>query len=243
MASPEIKIKMFYRAKYEEMKDDQHTQFAERLSKIGEPLGFDIGPCPKFGKNVIAGYNGKHKSIKGLRYGGHYLYKSEINREDFLGVFGQDESFEITFRMSNKSLDYKEILHIHYPKVIEAYMPYRGVLYFDNYFCTYTGGYQNINEDYDKLCANEALQVDGRNNIYTLHPAQFWDKQLCELALGYGPEEVIRRLRGAVFQGAAIPLITPLLDGVYIVLNDDPKLYYDTYVAMNRFYKDLLGLI
>jgi len=79
--------------------------------------------------------------------------------------------------------------------------------------------------------------VDGRNNIYTLHPAHFWDSELCRRALGYGPEEVIDRLTGVC------PSVIPLLDGVYIVLNDDPKLTYESYVEMNSAIKPILGLI
>ena len=83
MASPEITLMMFYRAKYEEKKDDQHARFAKKLSKIGEPLGFDIGECPKFGKDTLAFYPDKCKSVKGLRYYGMYRYKSEINKEEY----------------------------------------------------------------------------------------------------------------------------------------------------------------
>ena len=234
---------MFYKAKYEEKKDDQHARFAEKLSKIGEPLGFDIGECPKFGKDVLACYHGKHKTIKGLSFGGDYDYKSEINKEGFFGVFGSDETFKVTFNTSNKELNYKEILHIHYPKLIDAYMPYKASVSCGSYVSDYCGGYERLNETYNKLRDNPAIEVDGRNNIYTLYPAQFWDAQLCELALGYGPEEVIKRLTGVEFNGAPTPLVMPLLDGVYIVLNDDPKLDYETFVAMNRFYKDILGLI
>lgn len=234
---------MLYRAKYEEKKDDQHARFAQKLSKIGEPLGFDIGDCPKFEKDTLAFYPDKCKGIKGLRYYGMYRYKSEINKEDFFGVFGQDETFQVRFKISNKELNYQEILHTHYPKLIDAYMPYKAMVYFGDYMYEYTGGYDNTNEDYKKLEQNPAIRVDWRNNIYTLHPAQFWDKELCELALGYEPEEVIKRLTGVVFNGAPIPLVMPLLDGVYIVLNDDPQLDYETFVAMNTFYKDILGLI
>lgn len=243
MASPEIELQMLYRAKYEEKKDDQHVRFATKLSKIGEPFGFDIGECPKFGKDTLAFYPDKCKAVKGLRYYGMYRYKSELNREEYYSTFGKDETFEVKFRISNKELNYKEILHIHYPKLIDAYMPYKAVVYFADYFYLYVVDAKQNDPMYQKLELNPTIKINWRNNIYTLHPAQFWDKELCELALGYSPEEVIKRLNGVKFNGAPIPLVMPLLDGVYIVLNDDPKLDYETFVAMNRFYKDILGLI
>ena len=81
------------------------------------------------------------------------------------------------------------------------------------------------------------MDIDGRNCIYTLKPAMFWDALLCRRALGYGPEEVIRRLDGRV------PLVRPLMDGVYIVFNDDIGLTYAQFVEMNERNKAILGLV
>jgi hypothetical protein len=33
------------------------------------------------------------------------------------------------------------------------------------------------------------------------------------------------------------------MDGVYLVLNDDPQLTYEEFVAMNERYKAMLGLV
>ena len=78
--------------------------------------------------------------------------------------------------------------------------------------------------------------MDGRNFIYTLYPAQFWDAELCQHALGYGPDEVVARLRGKV------PQVERLRNGVYLVLNDDPNLSFDEFIKMNESYKNILDL-
>ena len=64
----------------------------------------------------------------------------------------------------------------------------------------------------------------------------YWDAELCQRALGYDRDEVIRRLAGKV------PRVDPLMDGVYVVFNDDPALSYENFVQMNQNGKALLGL-
>lgn len=89
---------------------------------------------------------------------------------------------------------------------------------------------------YNELRANPEIDVDGRNNIYTLHAAQYWDSKLCQRALEYGPDEVVMRLAGKV------PKVERLGDGVYIVLNDDPAMSYDDFLSLNERCKEMLGL-
>ena len=80
------------------------------------------------------------------------------------------------------------------------------------------------------------ITPNGRNNIYTLSPACYWDGDLCQTALGYGCDEVIRRLAGKV------PDVHPLADGVYIIFNDDPLLSFDDFLAIQHTFKPILGL-
>ncbi len=80
------------------------------------------------------------------------------------------------------------------------------------------------------------ITPNGRNNIYTLSPACYWDGDLCQTALGYGRDEVIRRLSGKVLD------IRPLVDGVYIIFNDNPLLSFDAFLAIQHTFKPILGL-
>lgn len=94
--------------------------------------------------------------------------------------------------------------------MIEAFRGYRAFCNFDQYLSAYYGGFHasetgfdacgNLierNETYNRL-RREGVEVDGRCNIYALRPAQYWDTELCQRALGYGPEEVVTRLAGKV---------------------------------------------
>ena len=88
---------------------------------------------------------------------------------------------------------------------------------------------------YNDLRAH-GITPNGRNNIYTLSPACYWDKDLCQTALGYDRDEVIRRLAGKV------PDVRPLADGVYIIFNDNPLLSFDDFLAIQHTFKPILGL-
>ncbi len=83
---------------------------------------------------------------------------------------------------------------------------------------------------------DQAIDVRGRNSIPILHPANFWDRQLCHDALGITPEEAVRRLDGL------IPMVRPLMDGVYTVFSDDPDLSHEGYAEIQHRFRPLLGI-
>ena len=87
-----------------------------------------------------------------------------------------------------------------------------------------------------KLRLDPSIDVNGRNNIFTLNVAEYWDAELCQRALGYGRDEVIKRLSGKV------PLVRPLMDGVYVVFSDNPDLTFEEFCAYNDRLKPVLGL-
>jgi len=232
--------------------EERHTRAMARLSRIGTPLGFsglDLPIAPDCGEHLGAAYGIKFP-IRGLRFVGNYVYRGERYIYRDIAVF--DDNLRYGFKTSNKALDYKVILHEHFPNVINAFEGYRAFASYAGYSSAYCGGYvpsddgvtsidssghivQN-NPIYNRLIADEAVDVDGRNNIYSLEPAMYWDAELCQRALGYGRDEVIRRLNGLV------PKIVPLLDGVYVVFSDNPQLSFEEFMHINTHFKVILGL-
>lgn len=154
------------------------------------------------------------------------------------------------WKLNNKYVAYYQALYENIPDIIEAFGAQTASVRCCYYDHAYEGGYHGdndegldehgyslaVNEIYNRLKADPAIHVNGWNNIYTLGPAQYWDEGRCHRALGYGPDEVIRRLSDKV------PLVRPLRDGVYLVLNDNPEITYDEYYAMNIKIKAILGL-
>jgi len=76
----------------------------------------------------------------------------------------------------------------------------------------------------EDLKAAGVKDFDGRKNILTMYPAQFWDARLCSDALGFGPEEVSSRLEGKVDK------VELTASGVYILLSDKVDLSYEEYL-------------
>jgi hypothetical protein len=237
-----------------------HERFIDLMLKIPGPLGFEGAERaipPVFGfesdgfPHSSTGYNVKGR-MRGVQFIGDYRIPDVYGRtgpeQCAKSYFGDDLKYR--WKITNKKIDYPYALHENLPTVIGAFggrFATVDLCYYDQAYCAgqhADGEWQYdadgframLNPIYNRLKADPSIDVDGWNNIYTLYPAQFWEGGRCERALGYDRDEVIRRLAGKV------PLVRPLLDGVYIVLNDNPDITYDEYYAMNIEYKALLGL-
>ncbi|WP_233238276.1 hypothetical protein [Bordetella sp. LUAb4] len=207
------------------------------MSRLGGPLGFaglELPKAPSCGGGLAALYSVR-LPVRGLRFLGDYTYRGE--RYKYEDRASYDEHLRYGFKISNKSVDYKKVLNECLPQVAVAFGGYKAVVSYDLYSLNYSDRPSRETSIYRKLLETPGVDVNGRNNIYILTPAQFWDGELCHRALGYGPDEVIARLQGECASAER------LLDGVYLVLNDDPHLSYEDFVEMNERIKPILGLI
>jgi hypothetical protein len=241
---------IYRRSRMDKIVSERHALIVARLQKLDGPFGL-MGidpPAPLF---TDGGYWGiPRREDTGVMTNGWYAFRG--NRA-FTEKAVDDDNLNYKFHAHDKRIDYKKLIHDDFRQAIMAFEGYRAVWYFEGYDRAYLGGYAYSaeysgppadddglpvadNEEYNQLCADKAVDVDGRNNIFTLHPAQYWDAELCQLALGYDPDEVIKRLQDQV------PRAERLGDGVYLVLNDDPRMSFDDFLGMNELYKRLLGL-
>lgn len=214
--------------------EQRHAQVMGRMEKVPPPLGFEgvnLPSAPSCDDALSAHYHVK-MSTKGLLCFGNYLYRGERYVYEDKASF--DERITYGFRHTNKKIDYRALVHENLPLVIEAFGAYRANLPPHDFDLKYQRS-GSREESYRRL-REQGLDVDGRGNIFTLCPAQFWDAELCRRALGYGPDEVMRRLSGR------IPRVQPVLDGVYMVFNDDLNLTQEDFNAINDTYKPILGL-
>lgn len=252
MKAPDIGLWIAARAVQAVSIEQRHTQVIERMSRIGSPLGFaglELPPVPDCGDGLSAAYGIKFP-IRGLKFIGDYIFRGERFKYEDNGRF--DDFLRFGFKVSNKALDYRAILHEHFPLVIDAFEGYRAFVVYGGYDSAYRGGYEPSDDGstafdaqgnavrnnlvYNRLFADKTISLDGRNNIYVLRPAMYWDAELCQRALGYGRDEVVRRLDGLVSK------VEPLRDGVYVVFNDDPELSFEAFLRINEYFKPILGL-
>jgi len=253
MSATEISLWVGCRATHAESIEHRHAEFAANMTRLGRPLGWlglTVPPVPDCGDQLSAAYTIKYP-VRGLRFIGHYVYRGE--RYIYRDEAKFDDLLHFGFKISNRALDYTAILGEHLPQVIRAFRGYRAFVSYDGYTAAQLGGYVpsedgstafdergnaiERNPTYNRLRRDESIDINGRNNIYTLQPAQYWDAELCRRALGYGRDEVIRRLQGLV------PKVEPLMDGVYVVFNEDPALSYEAFIEFNERFKLFLGLL
>lgn len=231
-----IDLNMYRRTAHTDSVDELHAEIMHNLLQVGPPFGLagiQTPRIPGFGSNLVIGYNIRYP-IRGIHAEGIYHYRKEGHNDDHAAM---DDALFIKFKIPNKQLEYRSILHAHFPELVAAFGAYRAYVGYDYHGLQYCGGGERTNPIYNRLLADKSINVDGRNNIFTLEPAMYWDALLCQRALGYGRDEVIRRLEGQVVK------VMPLMDGVYIVFNDDPNLSYEAFVAINDKFKPILGLI
>ena len=232
-----ISLCMYYRATHVEPVEKRHGEVVARMREIGPPLGWanlDIPSAPDFGGELAAIYRVKYPNHE-IKCHADYNYRGDGRH--LFDKTADDDGLFIEFHLPSKTLNYADILREHFARSIQAFQGYRASVFFGHHNLDYHGGIKRTNPIYNRLLVDKLVDVDGRNNIFTLEPAMYWDALLCQRALGYDRDEVIRRLKGQV------PKVMPLMDGVYTVFNDDPNLSYEEFVAINDKFKPILGLI
>lgn len=234
---PDFSLCMYFRAALSEPMEARHHEVVTNMQTIESPVGWrnvPAPPMPEFGIESVALYSVRYPQAPKTKCSGLYHIRAE-------GFMYEDQSCDdnlvIDVDRTSASNDYRDILHNQFPRMTRAFRAYCSRASFGSYAVKYEGGVYYANETYNNLKNDKSIDINGRNNIFALEPAMYWDARLCKLALGYDRDEVIRRLQGKV------PLVMPLMDGVYTVFNDDPDLSYEEFVAINDRFKPILGLI
>ena len=187
-------------------------------------------------------------------------FSNRVNAARYASVYSQlgpsktrsgDDKLEVGVNIGKSKASYSEMIFQQAPMVAAACKAYRGDWSFREYFIDFIWAFEPgtrtpiRGEDGRPLerdpivrrhAKDPAIDERGRNSIPILHPANFWDRQLCHDALGITPEEVIGRLDGL------IPMVRPLMDGVYTVFSDDPDLSHEGYAEIQHRFRPLLGI-
>lgn len=224
---------MHYRPIAGETVDERHAVVVAAMRKLQPPLsweGLKIPSRPDFGEGLVAHFEVPY-ATPGLESVSDYIFRGEsyVPRDSA----SSDDRIVIEFSTKNRQLEYKPMLHVHLSQAIFAFRGYlaRG------FYSDYSTQYHDLHRvQLDRLLTDSELDLNGRNNIFSLQPVQYWGEEICRRALGYGRDEVVERLTGKV------PLVRPLMDGVYVVFNDNPDLTFEEFCAYNDRLKPVLGL-
>ena len=216
--------------------EERHERVTKKMAEVGPPLGFRglaLPPAPDCGRDLSAWVQVK-SGVPGLECFLTYCYRGEKYIWRDRAIF--DERLWYQFGSRNRRIDYRDVLRVDLPEVLTAFEPYLVAVYLSDHSVCYESCLEDSNPDYARLSSDRSINTDARSFIDVLNPAQFWDAELCRRALSFDRDEVIRRTRDVAI------VAEPVLDGVYLVLNDDPNLTYEDFVEMNERVRPLLGL-
>jgi len=224
---------MHYKPKHEESIERRHAIVVNAMQQLPQPLSWrylKIPRAPDCGEHLSAHYEIAYPA-SGIWLVGDYVYRGEAYK--YQDRISYDDKMTITFATSNEHLNYQQMLYQHLSDAISAFGGYlaRG------FYSAYSTRYHDLHRTkLDRLQLEQKIDLNGRNNIFSLQPTQYWDEELCHKAMGFGRDEVISRLDGKV------PLVKPLRHGVYVVFSDNPDLSFEEYCAYNERLKPILGL-
>lgn len=215
MRGIERTIRLYRKVNIDELMEKRHLKVMKELSKLEAPLGLkdsEIPETPDFGTGLLAVYFAKNSKTKGVKIRGSYSWR---------GTENWDELF-YEFKSTYKLINYKKIINIDLPKIIEIYEPYNGDCY-----TSYTIDYVEENGGYEKM----------KKKLFILQPVMYFSGEMCKEVIKLNRDEIIKRLEGKVLK------IFPLLDGVYIIFNDKIEMTYEEFKKMNDTFKPILDLI
>lgn len=234
-------LQVFRRPSLEEDIRDVHRAFLAywrgKEGLFGLPEGFtDADPEIRPGE-LVAVHFVKYPD-KRLRVAFNYKFRSD---KFLLDKAFYDDSLIVELKLDRSS--YNEMIRDLLPRLALSFGAYRAQIVPIDYAMEYAdsawnewAGRSTTNPGYHRLKEDKSIDVNGRNNIFTLHPAAFWDEELCFRALGLGAKEVARRLSG---MAAHVELIA---NGVHTVLVDNFDLSFEEYALMNEKFGELLGI-
>jgi hypothetical protein len=223
-----------------------HHEVIENFRKLPPPFGLSedmVPPVPEFDEEkLVCGYRLKYP-IKLLRCSSYYKYR--LNGASVPDKASRNDDISFYFYRNKTKIDFRELCHDHGALIVQAFKAYRVNLRLDSYMMDYffyrnwdydLGKNVYRNKTYAQIVEDPTIIDDARFNVFVLDSVNYWDNILCHRAFGFGPHEVVRRLKGLV------PRVEIVGDGVYVVFSDDPHLTYEDYVAYNERLKPILGL-
>jgi len=208
---------------------DIHRRYISYWQGKGAPFGLPEGfqdADPTFREGELVAVHFLNMPKGDLRLSFDYKFRSDR--------FLRDEAFyddSLIIELKSGSVEYRALLRDWLPQMAQSFGAYRVQVIPLDYVMAYTDSGWNewadrpsSNPGYHRLRERPGVDIDGRNNVFTLLPGMFWDAELCMRALGYDPAEVERRIKSEA------PLVELTGNGVHVVLNENADMSFDEYV-------------
>ncbi|MBC8787411.1 hypothetical protein [Pseudomonas fluorescens] len=218
------KLEFRHRPKFSESIEKRHENFLERLSGLGAP--WDLAGAvdvPDIEGELVVSVSLDKFLPKGIKGRIAYSLRSERYLEDDAQF---DDSIFIEF--SNAKIDYLDLLKRIFPAYVEAFGAYRAALH----------DWSVTRSDWPAVvaaCDATKKDVNGRDGVFRINAANYFDEKLCLRAFGKSPQQIINRLKGHVEEASE------LAGGVLIVVSYTPLTTSEIATAGERLKELLVG--
>lgn len=218
------KLEFRHRPKFSESIEKRHENFLERLSGLGAP--WDLAGAvdvPDIEGELVVSVSLDKFLPKGIKGRIAYSLRSERYLEDDAQF---DDSIFIEF--SNAKIDYLDLLKRIFPTYVEAFGAYRAALH----------DWSVTRSDWPAVvaaCDATKKDVNGRDGVFRINAANYFDEKLCLRAFGKSPQQIINCLKGHVEE------TSELAGGVLIVVSYTPLTTSEIATAGERLKELLVG--
>jgi len=217
-----------HRAATNEPITERHDRFMRAMARYAPPWGLkglEIPPA----REVAPGDLSAVVRLRGLSPMGemsyvHYPFRSEKYLRDKAQY---DDYAIIVFQPAAAADRLRELFDDVLPAYVEAFDCYRATVFDSD---IRLADWSRVVE----LANSTGKDVDGRDGAYRIHPASFWDRELCRRAFGLAPETIVERLQGKVEK------VSKLGDGVLLVCDSRIPLPREEYEALDARVRPLL---
>lgn len=218
------KLEFRHRPKFSEPIEERHKKFVEKLSGLGKP--WDLAGAvevPDIEGELVFSFSLNKLLPNGIKGRIAYSFRSEKYLDDDAQF---DDSLYIEF--SNAKVDYSDLLKRIFPAYTDAFGAYRAALH----------DWSITRSDWPAVvaaCDATKKDVNGRDGVFRINAANYFDEELCLRAFGKSPQEIINCLNGHVEE------VSELGGGVLIVLSYTPLSTSGITTAGERLREILVG--
>lgn len=220
-------LELRHRAAANEPITPRHDRLMRAMARYAPPWGLKGREIPP-AREVKPGELSSLVKFSGLAKGEMSYVKYPFRGEKYLQDNAQfDDIAILPFDAAGSADRLRELFDEVLPAYVEA---------FDGYKATVCSSQVRM-ADWKRVveqCAATGKDVDGRDGVYRIHPANFWDRELCRRAFGLAPEKIVERLQGKV-EG-----VSRLGEGVLLVAESKIPLPQEGYEKLDARVRPLL---
>ncbi|WP_123480128.1 hypothetical protein [Pseudomonas rhodesiae] len=199
------KLEFRHRPNFSESIEDRHNNFLRVVSDLGVPWGLnDSLKVPPIGSELVTSVSLDKLLPVGVKGRISYALRDQKYLEDDAQF---DDTLFIEFTASK--VDYSDLLKVVFPRYIKAFGSYRSALH----------DWSVTRSDWPlvvEACEATKKDVNGRDGVFRINAANYFDKELCFRAFGKGPRELVDSVSGCVEE------VREFEDGVLIVISYNP---------------------